>query len=597
MKKSIFSGILLLSVLAGCIYDEGPDCENETAGGTYLAVRSSSITFPTANGEPESITLNTLRIIVFSRATGRVVTNKVFDISDHTPPSADNEWVVDFSDIVVETKPGESIVYVILNEDVSAVSGKSLAGELNKLSTLADMNTLVNTPLSYATPLRVEYESDGVTPKEPPFVMSTFGECVIPEGRTAADPYLADLRGPSEGQSGFELDRTMAKVTIESVSNRPMYEGQTIDNVATSYIFILKMGLVNVPMHYLWSPNRPQTDGYPVPAYTGSYQMLDFGLENSEKGYYDRTWYGNLALSLTAEAFEINALKDSVVWYSGKAEGKKSYTLNKTDLDTFIYTYSGTYTNEPWYDKYNGGTPTILELNAGNFFKFMEAQFQSASPGDFLPVSYDYFNENIIPNMTGGDWSLDIKDISYYVPEHILADKTSPANATKLYVKASMASAPDTISEEMGNQVTWNPTTWGDWVYALKPGGTENITKAEANAIWGFERDTVPHLKKDGQIEYIPIIRHYWKAGIRYRDGNRTGYLDHAEFAYITDSQDIHEFYLPICNGPAETVDYNIYRNHEYRFSVHVIEAWGQALSSGSTGRAAKLGNIVIQMK
>ncbi len=194
MKKSIFSGILLLSVLTGCIYDEGPDCENETAGGTYLAVRSSSITFPTANGEPESITLNTLRIIVFSRATDRVVTNKVFDISDHTPPSADNEWVVDFSDIVVETKPGESIVYVILNEDVSAVSGKSLAGELNKLSTLADMNTLVNTPLSYATPLRVEYESDGVTPKEPPFVMSTFGECVIPEGRTAADPYLADLR-------------------------------------------------------------------------------------------------------------------------------------------------------------------------------------------------------------------------------------------------------------------------------------------------------------------------------------------------------------------------------------------------------------------
>ena len=592
MKKSIFSGILLLSVLTGCIYDEGPDCENETAGGTYLAVRSSSITFPTANGEPESITLNTLRIIVFSRATDRVVTNKVFDISDHTPPSADNEWVVDFSDIVVETKPGESIVYVILNEDVSAVSGKSLAGELNKLSTLADMNTLVNTPLSYATPLRVEYESDGVTPKEPPFVMSTFGECVIPEGRTAADPYLADLRGPSEGQSGFELDRTMAKVTIESVSNRPMYEGQTIDNVATSYIFILKMGLVNVPMHYLWSPNRPQTDGYPVPAYTGSYQMLDFGLENSEKGYYDRTWYGNLALSLTAEAFEINALKDSVVWYSGKAEGKKSYTLNKTDLDNLIYTYSGTYTNEPWYDKYNGGTPTILELNAGNFFDFMEEEFQSASPDDFLPVSYDYFNENITPYMTGGNWDMNIENISFYVPEHILADKTSPTYATKLYVKASMASAPDTISAEMGNQVTWNPTTWGEWVYALEPGGTEKITKEEADAIWGFERDTVPHLKSNGQIEYIPIIRHYWKAGIRYRYGQRTGNLAHAEFAYISDSQDIHEFYLPICNGPAETVDYNIYRNHEYRFSVHAIEAWGQTLSRVATGD-----NIVLQME
>lgn len=591
MKKLIFPWLLLFSVLTGCIYDEGPDCENETAGETYLAVRSSSITFPIANGEPESITLNTLRIIVFSQATGRVVTNKVFDISDHEPPTADNGWVVDFSDIVVETKPGESIVYVILNEDVSAVSGKSLAGELNRLSTLADMNTLVNTPLSYAAPLMVEYESDGVTPKEPPFVMSTFGECDIPEGRTAADPYLADLRGPSEGQSGFELDRTMAKVTIASVSNRPMYEGQTTDNVATSYIFILKMGLVNVPMHYLWSPNRSQTEGYPVPAYTGSYQTLDFGLEDPEKGYYDRTWDGNLALILTADAYEINAFKDTVA-YTGKASGSKAYSFNEADLDNFIYTYSGNYDNQPWYDKYNGGTPPILELNSGNFFQFLKEEFQSASPDDFLPVSYDYFNENITPYMTGGNWDMNIENISFYVPEHILADKTSPTYATKLYVKASMASAPDTISAEMGNQVTWNPTTWGEWVYALEPGGTEKITKAEADAIWGFERDTVPHLKSNGQIEYIPIIRHYWKPGIRYRYGQRTGNLAHAEFAYISDSQDIHEFYLPICNGPAETVDYNIYRNHEYRFSVHAIEAWGQTLSRVATGD-----NIVLQME
>lgn len=593
----IFSGILLLSVLAGCIYDEGPDYDDDTGGGTYLAVRSSHITFPTANGEgeeAESITLNSLRIIVFSQATGRVVTNKVFDISDHTPPSADNDWVVDFSDIVVETKPGQSIVYVILNEDVSAVSGKSLAGELNKLSTLAEMNALVNTPLSYAVPLRVEYESDGVTPKEPPFIMSTFGECTIPEGRPIENPYLADLRGPSEEQMGFELDRTMAKVTIESVSNYPMYEGQSTNNVATSYIFILKMGLVNVPMQYLWSPNRPQTDGYPVPAYTGSYQTLDFGLEDPDAGYYDRTWNGNLALSLTADAYEINALKDSVVWYTGEASGSNSYSLNKNDLDTFIYTYSGNYQNQAWYDKYNGGTPPILELNAGNFFDFMEEQFTTASPDDFLPVSYDYFNEHITPNMTGGDWSLDIKDISYYVPEHILADKTSSANSTKLYVKASIASAPDTISEEMGDQVSWNPTTWGEWIYALKPGGTEHISKAEANAIWGFERDTVPHRKNNGQIEYIPIIRHYWKAGIRYRSGHRTGNLAHAEFAYITDSHNIREFYLPIRNTPVSPVDYNIYRNHEYRFSVHAIEAWAQQTLSS---RVATGDNIVLQMK
>lgn len=591
MKKSIFSWMLLLSVLTGCIYDEGPDCENETAGGTYLAVRSSSITFPTANGEPESITLNTLRIIVFSQATGRVVTNKVFDISDHEPPTAENGWVVDFSDIVVETKPGESIVYVILNEDVSAVSGKSLAGELNRLSTLADMNTLVNTPLSYATPLRVEYESDGVTPKEPPFVMSTFGECVIPEGRTAADPYLADLRGPSEGQIGFELDRTMAKVTIESVSNRPMYEGQLTDNVATSYIFILKMGLVNVPMHYLWSPNRPQTEGYPVPAYTGSYQTLDFGLENDTTFFYDRDWSGNIRLNIDADAYEVEELKDSRIWYTGRGSGKGSYSIYKHTLDANIQANINNISDKVFPSNYPGGIITVLEINRGNFFTFVEQLYANASPDDYLPSWYELEEPyTLTPNVTGGNWELTGKNISYYVPEHILSDKTDPTSATKLYVKAAKATIPDTITKEMSYNIQWDETTWGEWIYSVTPGGTSDITQEQMNALWGYELDTIPHPTTGADLV---IIRHYWKGAIRYRDGHAVGTLDGVQFANIASSSDTKEFYLPIRNTPASPVDYNIYRNHEYRFSVHAIEAWAQQTLS----RVATGDNIVLQMK
>lgn len=591
MKKMIFSGILLLSVLAGCIYDEGPNCDNDTGGGTYLAVRSSHITFPSANDEgeeAESITLNSLRIIVFSQATGRVVTNKVFDISDHTPPSADNDWVVDFSDIVVETKPGESIVYAILNEDVSAVSGKSLAGELNELSTLAEMNALVNTPLSYAVPLRVQYESDGVTPKEPPFIMSTFGECTIPAGRPIENPYLADLRGPSEGQMGFELDRTMAKVTIESVSNYPMYEGQETDNEATSYIFILKMGLVNVPMQYLWSPNRPQTDSYPVTAYTGSYQTLDFGLENEEKFFYDRDWNGNIRLNIDADAYEVEELKDSRIWFTGRASGSNAYSIYKHTLDTNIINNINNISDKVFPSTYTGGIITVLEINRGNFFTFVEQLYANASPDDYLPSWYELKEPyTLTPNVTGGYWELTEKNISYYVPEHILSDKTSPTSATKLYVKAAKASIPDEITKEMSYNIHWNETSWGGWIYSITPGGTTSITQAQMNALWGYELDTIPHPTTGADLV---IIRHYWKGAIRYRNGHALGTLDGVQFANIASSSDTKEFYLPIRNTPASPVDYNIYRNHEYRFSVHAIETWTQSLRNAFS-------EIILQIK
>ncbi|HOM62616.1 MAG TPA: hypothetical protein PL097_02120 [Dysgonamonadaceae bacterium] len=564
MKKLIFPWMLLLSVLTGCIYDEGPDCENETAGETYLALRSSSITFPTANGEPESITLNTLRIIVFSQATGRVVTNKVFDISDHEQPTADNGWVVDFSDIVVETKPGMSIVYAILNEDVSAVSGKSLAGELNRLSTLTDMNTLVNTPLAYDTPLMVEYESDEVTPKEPPFVMSTFGECDIPEGRTAADPYLADLRGPSEGQSGFELDRTMAKVTIASVSNHPMYEGQTVDTVATSYIFILKMGLVNVPMYYLWSPNRPQSSTVP-PVYTDSYQEIDFLLENSETGYYDRTWNGSITATATA----------NVVW---RQYGVSN--IYKIANNAGVNSYGLVPPNTPYQFDINENP----NINNGNFLDYLRTYF-SEGAGELFDVGDITFSNTVItPVINGAFWELDaVKDVSFYVPEHILSDKTDPASATKLYVKASIASMtelnPDNVNFSE-DSVNWVKDNQGEilWTYP----STTNIDSLITNA---FIRQPVPGSTTK--------VYHVWDGSQFYREARGTinVTLINPKFDHITNGN-IKEFYLPIQNAPQDPADYNIYRNHEYRFSVHAIEAWGQTLSRVATGD-----NIVLQME
>lgn len=59
---------------------------------------------------------------------------------------------------------------------------------------------------------------------------------------------------------------------------------------------------------------------------------------------------------------------------------------------------------------------------------------------------------------------------------------------------------------------------------------------------------------------------------------------DYADFHDITTSTDIMDFYLPVRNTPAVPVDYNIYRNHEYKFSVHALEQWTSAASGAVSG-------------
>ena len=51
-------------------------------------------------------------------------------------------------------------------------------------------------------------------------------------------------------------------------------------------------------------------------------------------------------------------------------------------------------------------------------------------------------------------------------------------------------------------------------------------------------------------------------------------------------SADIKDFYLPIQNTPTNPVDYNIYRNHEYKFSVHALEQWTPTVRNAVSGTA-----------
>ncbi len=617
MKKIMLLLIILMPVWLGCVYDTPADCELSDPGSTFMSLRSSQIILPSnSEDEVESITIELLRLLVFSKETGMLVTNKLFSVADLSLAEKDpitGEWSIDFSEMVVETKPGPSIVYVVLNENIMSISGQSLTGALNMLSTLTEMQNLMNTPLSYTTPLRVSYGTDG-KPIEPPFIMSTFDEFNIEPNRPVDNPYTADLRGPVESLKGFALDRTMAKVTIESVSSYPIEGGPATNNVETSYIFILKMGLANVPMQYLWSPNRlqptpPDPNPYPVPvpAYTGAYQYIDFGLEDPDLGYYDRDWNGSVRLLIDADAYEVQELKDSRIWYTGLGSGNGSYTLNKYELDANLASNFNNVSkwcllsSYPDSDGDGDRDPYPTDLNAGNFLTMVQSLYTNPDPNAYLPTWYELIEPyTILPEMTGAYWSLKEKNISYYVPEHILENNTDQANATRLHVKAVKAFVPNTITKEQSTQIIWNTTSWGAWEYAVTPGGGEfDVTGAAFTAmmrtIWGYELDTIP-------VNGVPtvIVRHYWSGGLRYRYGEVSGILSGSQFLNITNSTDVMDFYLPVRNTPPVPVDYNIYRNHEYKFSVHALEQWTSAAPTDVSGtRSAESntpGSMVLRM-
>lgn len=573
-NKALLLSVLLLLFATSCVFTDANSPVGEPEpDDTYMGLRSSQIFLPPEVGDVESITIQSLRIIVFSKATGRVVTNKVFDISELSLTTKDpdtGDWIVDFSDIVVATKPGPSIVYVVLNENVFSVSGETLTGKLNMLSTITDMQTLVNTPLSYTHPLKVVYGTDG-KPIEPPFIMSTFDEFDILPNRPYENPYIADLRGPAESNKGFSLDRTMAKVTLQSISSYPRYTGDVTDNVETSFIFILKVGLVNVPMQYLWSPNKPQTSTVP-PVYTGAYQVIDFQLENDSTGYYDRTWNGSITATATA----------NVVW---RQYGKNN--IYKILDNAGVNSYGTVPPNTP-YQFDIGVQPNI---NNGNFLTYLQSYFSQGGGVIFDLGDITYSNTVITPVINGAYWELNAKNISYYVPEHILAEKNNSANATKLYVKASIASLPELNPDNVQfsqNDVNWVKDSQGNiiWTY---PSSTELATLIN-NA---FIREPVPGSTTK--------VYHVWDGSKFWREARGTVKvtLINPDFAHITDGN-IKEFYLPIQNTPTaeNPVDYNIYRNNEYKFSVHALRQWATTVSSVASAKSATAlpeGNMIIQ--
>ncbi|MBP6175763.1 MAG: hypothetical protein KA437_05900, partial [Fermentimonas sp.] len=542
---------------------------------TYISLRSSQITLPDDGAEVESITLNSLRILVFDKTSGQIVTNKKFDIETVTAvEQTDGSWVADFSDFVAPTNPGQSVVYAVLNEDVSEVSGQSLKTFLDEVTTLTGMQTLVNTPLTYI-PLRVVYDTTG-KPIEPPFVMVAYDEFDIPANRPITDPFEADLRGLGGDSKGFAVDRTMAKVTISRVTSEPYmgYVGTT-DNVKTSYIFILEMGLVNVPQTYLWSP--PDYSD-PTKYYQGVYQSFPFDILPQDTKYYSRDWTGgDIEASATA----------NVTWTQTGQTDKRIY---KVQDNNGVNSYSTTFNPNVTF---TGTSPTG---NQGNFPTFMQTYFADGAGTGFNLGDLEFTNTKVTPTVTGAYWTLEEENISYYIPENILQTKTSPTNSTKLHVKAAIASIEidatnvdfdqDSVKWVMsGNQILWT-----------YPSSTE-YTNLVTDAFHFYSKNRYDAEGGVIKPEYIDVLDpgsryiHFWDGSVFWRKatGTVSTTLVNPDFSKIDNSNYKQDFYLPIRNNVSvgDPADYNIYRNNEYKFSVHVLEQWPLSAPSGAPSQSS----------
>ncbi|HBT84883.1 MAG TPA: hypothetical protein DEB12_03130 [Porphyromonadaceae bacterium] len=585
MKKNIIIPLLLsLFIFVGCVEDLPTTSVVEIKpSSTYISLRSSQITLPDDGTEVESITLNSLRILVFDKTSGQIVTNKKFDIETVTAVGqTDGSWVADFSDFVAPTNPGQSVVYAVLNEDVTQVSGQSLTTVLDGVTTLTGMQTLVNTPLTYI-PLRVVYDTNN-KPIEPPFVMVSFGEVNI----LPSQLNHADLRGLGGDSKGFTMNRTMAKVTISRVTSEPYtgYAGTT-DKVKTSYIHILEMGLVNVPKIYTWSP----TTFVPVKE---QYQPITFNLLPTGDKFYSRDWTGG---SISAKTDVIN-----VVW---RQYGKADKRLYKVQNNNGNNSYSTTFNPNITFND------TLVTSNQGGFLSYIILFFGTDDAGR------EYEGDLIIPpanldiEVTGAYWTLDQQNISYYIPENILGNKNDTINSTKLHVKAAITTVDfgsEVFFEE--DDVTWETEIIkvdGKDVVVKKyyyPGVEiyNNLAKESARFISkkhviynDVTKEVFFDESKINVSDGAPYY-HFWDGSMFWREARGTVSVSEAglEFSDPSKSDNIKDFYIPIQNTTKNTDgtetpngDYNIYRNNEYKFSVHVLEQWPLSAPSGAPSQSS----------
>ena len=598
MKHIAFIPTLLLALLlASCthkdiLHRETPPLIN--GANTHVSTRIAI-----ALSNSETLTVNTIRVIIFTE-DGDYITHGLYHVdSDHHIIARVGNYIIidrttlgsNYDRFSIPTVSGISHVYVILNEE----SG-GLTNALNGVTTMPALRGLLSLPIAYT-------ELIAASGEEPAFTMYIRGTFEVEEARPFDNPQVLDFSALdpdyNDGSNVVRLIRPMSRVTIERVTSHLM-QTQIDANVTrspeemeeVSRIFILDMGLRNVPNQFWLAPNTT------VP----SWREFSFNNQNPElhalfhhtppnppTPYFLRDWGdGKVTIEITGTVRVRQVARftegEGRIWFTGN--GNREISDYKYDLDRNMRG-EGTWRNgEQIRGGFNNGAilvrmtsnpiPRIETGNLSNgpmiaaFNAIAAAASDNWNPETFELPDHEFVEgvQHATPKVVPGDWTLQARNLSFYIPENLTS------SATELYIKATRASIPERVTGfEIFDGI---PVDWGPWIFTQTAGQALQITdkaqlapNANPNFAGAMLCVHIPDLS-DPTVTQV-ITRYYWDVrGLVYRYGTITATPENpitlsADFqVMLDDAANAQTFTISIANDDGMT-----FRNREYRFSVH----------------------------
>lgn len=599
--------IMLLGVFSACTDTVDDDLPS---GDHYLTL--SRVVIPAQN-KGESVTINSIRVLVFSKS-GSLVSNVYYDQEKDLTGTFDSTLDAYILSIggekEISAHAGTNHVYVILNEATGGLTSSLTAEGLDKTK----MDEIRSGKIPYT-------ELIPVTDNEPGFVMCVYDKVDVTEhiqnlnmtGFAADSPVY-----------GYGMRRTMAKVVLESVIGGVTPEGyivgtnetvkwngnvetDQIDNdivsinqtgkmeggntalAATSEVFVTKVELLNVPNEYSWTQDENNSQDQTV--YTGNYlnpQNISAGF-TPDANYFRRTWPGNITANGTVDFTRTDAMPS--IWRQDGSNGINSYGVN----EAYPFTVKE--------NELNYGPQGPYLINSGNFVPWVKDVYGNGEyvKGEIVPV-----NLQLTASLDPAVWSIN-GDVAYYIPENIQHTALSDnSNHTKLRIYFCIGTIMAKISDDeikaiidaaleqdkvpivgedgetliINDNDNWqaagityvreqgkyiaNTSTLGDG--KLSNGQTIEVSKDKE---WGICYEGLKTIWKGTGVK---ITNREGKYYVDSTDETRNLYID------VPLNNDTHENK----DGESEeedawkedvSTDHNIYRGHEYRVKLYVTKS------------------------
>lgn len=618
--KHIFCFCLPALLAVSCVMDDPvsePTRPDKDRGGAVTRIVIPGPASQDGTAEEENMTINTVRILVFDQfdkciAKSEAISVSESDVSIEYAPNLPSETHHP-AQYVIKVSTGLEIdrllsgsatykVYAVINETMGSDTGNNrytgvntgadavdISADLDAVTTLADLTTLMQKPLPFTfnveNALPDTDPSDATKPfQEPAFIQCGYTEFEYSSSMTEIPEITINNQG---------LDRTMAKVTIESISSG------TDNSEEASQLFVTGVKLVNIPKYvYLDSSITPN----------GVDEMGECNLDNGEDdafgsiletGYFKRAWDGSFTINTNVDV----TLKQEFrgIYYQNKKDDETATALGKDNYTPFPWDFSDPdYKNSnstDYYDQYGRVYPNIdkkfrgratlfpdntkdLILNSGNYIDWLRELGPELD--DATDPTLDSWDPHSSYTVVNDDWDLKFNR-SYYIPENLYSDNKDKDGYPCIAVTVAIGKPyippvdPDVILKYVLDH--WDEyKDKGHWEGAI----TENI-KAEPVLV---PKDTPGNPYSEDRYYYVFKSEGYYK--LTDVEGLQLDPITSKDFDLKLEGEEASPtmtFYVPIAK------DYAVYRNHEYKLRLVVNTTTFNAIPQSAVSTQTRSSN------